>query len=444
MAKLALSFLLVLGMGGCTSFRTTAIRPDVVPLTARYSRSEPELAHSTTTEHKEVLSLSDALSLALVRNPQLAVFSYETRIREAEAIQASLLPNPEIETEVENFAGSGSLDGFSESELTISVGQLIELGGKRQKRTRVAALNTDLSVWDYEAAKLNVFTDVAKAFTEVLVVQHRIELQKELVKVAEAFLQNIQQRVEAGRVSPAEAARAKVELSTTRIESERLQKELQAVRKKLSALWGSTEPKFDRVVGKLDTVLSLPSLEKLTSFITQNPDIARWAVEMQQRDAELALERAQRIPDPIIGGGYRRLNESGNNAFVMSMSLPLLLFNRNQGNIQAAKYRKQQAELQKRAAEISLTTRLSEIHSMVSAAYSEVIMLKTSVLAEAQNAFDMINQGYQMGKFGFLDVLDAQRTLFHVRARYLNSLKEYHQSVAELERLIGRKMGDVQ
>lgn len=443
--------LLIMGIFSCASYRTVAVRTEPVPLGKEFPELKTVSKH-VMGEKKEValskptgaLSLRGALSLAIKQNPELAVFSYEVRIQEANALQSSLLPNPEFETEVENFAGSGTLNGIDESELTVSIGQLIELGGKRQKRTNVAALGADLAAWEYESAKLNVFTDVVKTFTEVLVVQHRIDLQKQLVKVAEAFLMNIQRRVEAGRISPAEAARAKVELFSTIIELERQQQELLAVRKKLAAMWDSTEPQFERVVGELDTVLSLPSLEKLQSFITRNPNIARWAVEMQQRDAKLALEKSLRIPDPTIGAGYRRLNESGDNAFVMSVSLPLLLFDRNQGNIQAAEYRKLQTELQKRMVEISLTTKLSEIHSMLSAAYNEVIMIKTNVLSEAQNAFDMINQGYQMGKFGFLDVLDAQRTLFEVRSRYLNSLKQYHQSIADLERLIGQKISDFQ
>jgi len=442
MYKFILSFLLLLGLGGCASYRTVAVRPESLPLTKEFPELQPDSVFSKESVNKVDLSLNDALSLALTRNPELATFSYEMRIQEANALQASLLPNPEFDAEVENFAGSGSLNGFDESELTLSIGQLIELGGKRQKRTQVAVLNADLAAWDYETAKLNVFVDVVTMFTEVLVVQQRIGLQNELVNVAEEFLQSIQQRVKAGRVSPAEAARAKVELSTTNIELERLQKELQSASKRLAATWGSKKPQFDRVVGNLDSVISLPSLEKFYSLLSQNPDIARWAVEMQRRDAELALEKAQRIPDPVIGGGYRRLNESGDNAVVMGLSLPLLLFDRNKGNIQAAEYRQLQAEQQKRTAEIALNTRLAEIYNTLSASYNEIATLKTNVIPEAQNAFNLINQGYQMGKFGFLNVLDAQRTLFEVRSQYLNALKEYHQNVAKMERLIGQNLTD--
>jgi cobalt-zinc-cadmium efflux system outer membrane protein len=416
------------------------VRPEPVPLVKEISQQQPDSVKIALSQNKVNLSLADALALALAHNPELAAFSYETRIQEANALQASLLPNPELNAEIENFAGSGSLSGFQGSEFTLSIGQLVELGGKRSKRTQAAALGADVAAWDYEAAKLNVFVSVVTEFTETLALQQRIELQNELVRIAESFLENINRRVEAGRVSPAETARARVELSTTKIESQRLQKELQSVRKRLAATWGGKQPQFDRVMGNLDNVLDLPAMGQLSALISQNPDIARWAVQMQRREAELALEKAQRIPDPVISGGYRRLNESDDNAFVMGLSLPLMLFDRNSGNIQAAEYRKRQAEQQKLAVDIALSTRLAEIYNRLSASYNEVTTLKTTVIPEAQNAYDMINQGYQMGRFGFLDVLDAQRTLFQVRSQYLFALKDYHQNVAQMERLIGQRL----
>ncbi len=444
------SIIFIMGMSGCASYRTIALQPDSVPLDKEFHNLQivtgnvpAQQQFISQAEIADTLSLRQALSLALRYNPELSVFSLETRIREAEAIQASLLPNPEIDAEVENFAGSGSFDGFQESELTVTIGQLLELGNKRQKRTRVAVLGADMAAWNYEVVKLDIFTQVVKRFFDVLVIQQRIELQKELVNVAEEFLRNIEQRVNAGRLSPAEIARAKVELLTTTIEMNRLKKEFLAATKRLAATWGSTEPNFSRVTGKLDTELLLPSFEKLQALISQNPEIARWAVAIQQREAELAFEKAQRIPDLTLGGGFRKLNESGDNAFVMGLSMPILVFDRNQGNIQAAEYRKQQVEQEKRAVEVSIKTSLAESYIKLSRAYDEAVTLRTKVIAEAKNAFDMINQGYQMGKFGSLDVLDAQRTLFEVRARYLDALKDYHQAYADLERLIGQKISEL-
>ena len=131
-----------------------------------------------------------------------------------------MLPNPEAGIKLENFAGSGPLSGFASTETTISVGQLIELAGKRAKRTRVAAFEADLAGWDYQTPRLNVLTEVLSGFTDVLTAQKRLALNLELVNIAEQFLLSIQQWVEAGKVSPAEASRARVVLAATRIDLE--------------------------------------------------------------------------------------------------------------------------------------------------------------------------------------------------------------------------------
>ncbi len=91
------------------------------------------------------ITLRQALSLALIRNPQLKAFSWEVRAREAQALQAGLLPNPELESLLEDFGGTGSVEGFKGTETTILLSQLIPLAGKISKRKKLAALNTNLA-----------------------------------------------------------------------------------------------------------------------------------------------------------------------------------------------------------------------------------------------------------------------------------------------------------
>ncbi|MFQ5605750.1 MAG: TolC family protein, partial [bacterium] len=432
---------------GCAGYRTTVNYPQPLPLGKEIKsyhapKQIPEVKTPllTIAEPTDTLTFQQALSLALLRNPQLAVFSWEVRAREAQAVQASLLPNPEVEVEIENIGGSGDLSGFDQSETTVLLGQLFELGGKRKKRTRVAALESDLAAWDYEIKRLEVLTEVTQAFVDVLSLQQRLTLNTELIRLAQEFVDIVARRVEAGATSPAEVSRARVALSNARIELERTRRELQAARKRLAATWGSTTPTFQQAVGELDTSLSMPDFDRLLTLLTQNPEVARWAMEMQQRRAVLSLAKAQGIPDPSIGGGFRRLNESRDNAFVLALSLPLPIFDRNQGATEEARARISQAEWQKRATETAIATQISEAYQSLSTAYSEATMLQSSVLPEAQKAYDTINEGYRLGKFGFLDVLDAQRTLFDARSQYLLSLTDYQKAKAELEKLIGQSL----
>ncbi len=424
--------------------RTKAQRPESQPIFSTVQKGSGSQMNKTFTEPRGVITFADAIMAALSANPTLAAFDREVEAREAEALQSGLHPNPELGAEAENVLGSGSFSGVNDAELTLSIGQLIELGGKRQKRARAAILNADVAAWDYEIVRLEIYQHVLTAFTELLAAQQQIVLQQDLVMVAQEALKSIEHRIEAGRESPAEAARARVELSKTTIALEKMQHQMLALKNNLAATWGSTDAQFDRVEGDLEKLSELPDLQTLQEYIEQNPQVSAWATAVQQRDAELELARAQRIPDPVVEGGLRRLNGSGDHAFVFGLSLPLLLFDRNQGAIEAAEIRRQQAKDQQKAVEIALYNELVGIHAQLAASTLEIEQLRSTVIEDAQNAFDLINQGFKMGKYGFLDVLDAQRTLFEVKSQYVNALSEYHIALAALERLIGRNISQIQ
>lgn len=446
MKYVLLGFILIglLLLAGNSSAQKRLAKQPEAPLLLKTAIQNAGFRNESFQQPSGNITLNTALTAALRNNPILAVYSLETRAKEAQTLQASFLPNPEISIELENFSGSAPFQGFRESELTLSVGQLIELGGKRAKRTEVAALNSDLAAWDYETTRLFVFSQVVKSFNAVLVAQKKVKLNSEIVKIAEQFLQRIEYRVKAGNASPAETARARVELSSNQILLQAAQRDLNSARRRLAATWGSDQPSFDKVGGKLYAVISIPPFKSIIDIISQNPQVARWAVEMQRREKELQLAKANRLADPTITGGYRRLNDAGANAFILSLSMPLQLFNRNQGAIESAKMKRQQAAYQKQAIELDIRVRLSESYNRLASVYQEIQTIKADVLRQAESAYQTINRGYNMGKFSFLDVLDAQRTLFDVRSRYLDALREYHFEKAEIERLIGQDLSSIE
>jgi len=406
--------------------------------------SGSEIKARDIPEPSGIITLRHALAYALVHNPALAVFSWEIRVADARRLQASLLPNPEFEVEVEEFGGVDERRGFDGSETTIQLGQLIELAGKRSKRTRLAALEKDLAGWDYESKRLDVMNQVAQAFVDVLASQERLALLKELVDLSEQVFIAVEQRVNAGKDSPVEQTKAKVALTTIQIEWERAKLILVSARKQLVATWGSSTPVFTKVAGQFDNVSPIPSDSVLIASVSQNPDIARWAMEMEQRQATVDLEKAQAIPDPTVFGGARRFNETDDTAFLLGISIPLPLFDRNQGNILAAKYRLAKAREERKAVETGLYAALAEAYQALSSAFAETTALRNDVLPGAQSAFDAASRGYREGKFGYLQLLDAQRTLFEARGQYVESLAAYHKARAEVERLIGQSLDSIE
>ena len=442
-ALVALGFATAMGLTGCVAHGVAAVGPEL-PLAGKdVPTYQPTLGPTPGTSlgsaQEHVLTLRQALALALLQNPELAAFSWEVRAAEARTLQAGLWPNPDLGLEVENLAGSGAFQGVRGTQTTLRLSQLIELGGKRSRRLRVAALERDLAAWDYETKRLDVLTAVTQAFVEVLRTQERLGAEEELVGLAAQVLTTVAERVKAGKASPVEETKARVALSHSRIALERARSDLAATRQRLAAVWGGT-PTFQHAEGAFESIAALPSVEQLAERLAQNPDLARWSTEIQQRQAARGLAEAQTIPDVTAGGGVRHVNESGDVTFVFSLSMPLPVFNRHQGTLLESQYRLAKAEEERRAAAGRGPTALGTTYATLTAAWREVTTLQNEVLPDTRRVFEAVSEGYRQGKFGLLDLLDAQRTLFEARGQYIDALAAYHKAVAEAERLSGAEL----
>lgn len=389
------------------------------------------------------ITLQKALSLALLQNPELDVFSQEQRARESRALQSGLFPNPQLGLLVEDVSGSGNFNGFNRSQTTIQLSQLVELGGKRAARLRANNLWGRLAAWDYETKRMDVLTQVSKAYVDVLKVQQKISLAEDLVRLGENFLNAVVERVKAGKVPSLERTKAEVSLSSMQIQFEKAKRELKVARRNLSVTWGRTQPQFESASGDLFTISPIPPLEHLLSRLAHNPDLERWATELEQRQAVLDSELSKKIPDLKIIGGLRRLESTNDNALIFGISIPLQFFNRNQGGIGEARHKLAKANAEKRATEIKVKKILLGAYNTVDFTRSQVISIKTKIIPGAQKAFAGFTEGYRFGKFGYLDVLDSQKTLFEAKGQYLEALADYHKATADVERLIGEPLAPV-
>jgi len=445
----ALGIAAVIGTTGCASHKVEVPAPEPrrlgMDIPAFHAPEDPitqEFAGADMDEPTGHVSLRDALALALMKNPDLAAFSWEVRARDAEILQANLRPNPVTAVEVENFAGSGEFDGFGNSETTFGLFQLFELGGKRGNRRSAAEQTRHLAAWDYEAKRVDVFTELTKNFVALLVAQEQADLANELVIVAEQMLESVTRRVEAGGTSPVERGRAQVELQTSRIDLQRAQREVVMAQQRLSAMWGETSPRFTEARGSVEATIPVPTLEELVVRIDDNPDLARWTTELAQREAIIGLERSQRIPNLELGVGIRHFATTDDNALVAEIGLPLPIFNRNQGATQAAERRLAVAREERRAASVEIRTRLANVYQELILSEYELTRLRDEVLPEATATFESAQTSYRRGRMRLTDVLDTQRTLFALRSRYFDALGSYHQRKADIERLIGAPLAD--
>jgi len=384
------------------------------------------------------ITLKQSLALALLGNPELEVFSWQLRTQEANILQKSLRPNPVLGAKVENFGGSNPMNRFEGAMTTFRISQLIELGDKRVKRTRLAETNHALSAWDYEAKRLEIITEVARRYIEVLADQHRVELAEQTLELSRQLCEIVKDRARVGVIPTVEVDKAVVRVSTEQILLHKARRKLESSRQQLCAMWADSDPRFADALGELTVVENIPTQDQLTKLVSQNPDIARWSAEISQRRAALDLARSQAIPSVSVGAGIRRFNAIDENALVFEVGFPVPIIDRNQGVRLQARYNLLKAKFQQKDVEVKVRTLLITNHKKLAGAYHEVVTLRDITLPAARSAYNAARKAFEKGLTNFIDVLDADRTLVNSERQYIESLSAYHKTLTTLEGLVGQ------
>lgn len=386
------------------------------------------------------LSFEQALQRALSANPDIIAFKKEIDRAKALQKQAGLYPNPSLAFELEGFGGSGPFAGTENAERTVFLEQAFPLGGKIKKRRQMAGEEVETSRWKMKILEQDIRKGVTRAFVEVAGARRALSLQQDRVNLSEQVYETVLQKADAGKVSPIEAVKAEIELKNNRQSLLTLGRRLERERKNLGAFWGTADPGFRKVTRGLEQIPDLPPLAALEAALEENPDIARFAGEQKFQKARYDLERARRIPDLSLSGGYRKVPETGDTAFIAEIAIPLKIFDRNQGRIEEARQAVAQVAERRSAVVNNRRKQLNAAFQDALDARDAIRSLEKDIIPATRKVFAAKKQGYQNGKFPFLELLDAQRVLFESQQRYNEALIDYHLAMAEIERLTGNSV----
>lgn len=394
------------------------------------NRSTPIATSERMIEATGPLTLAVALDLVFKANPDIAAAAREVEALDGALRQASIIPNPEL-------AASAEDTQKSTRTTTLQLNLPIELGGKRAARTSAAERNRDVAVTELAIKRADIWAATVTAFYDVLTGQERYRLALASVELAQGASSAAAKRVIAGKISPVDETKARIAESAVRIDLAQADSELASARKRLAALWGNTTQRFERAVGQVDTLPDLPAIDDLTQRLQQSPNLMRARMEVDRRQALTQVERARQIPNITFSIGAKRDEQLGRTQAIVGMSIPLPLFDRNQGNLQEALSRTDKARDELAGAEARLGSDLAQAHERLNAARHEAQMLQREILPGAQSAYDAATKGFEYGKFNFLDVLDAQRTLLQAKSQSLRAVSEAYRAAAEIERILG-------
>ncbi|MBT8378863.1 MAG: TolC family protein, partial [Ignavibacteria bacterium] len=277
---------------------------------------------SGQTISADSLTIDAAVIKAIENNPGLKILREEINALESIKIQSGLIPNPEFGIEVENIFGDDEFSGFEGSEITAIISQDILLAGKISKRERVAEISVSLAEWDYEEKRLELITSVRKIFLQALLTQKLIEKNNELINISEEFIANLNERVQAGKISPAEVSRAKIILNSLKMDLTRLEAEYFTSISKLESLIYDPGMSIKSLKGTIEYTLETPSYDSLLFQLADHPALKRFESEYGILQAIIDFENSKSIPDLTISAGYRRHNGINANTFVLGASIP--------------------------------------------------------------------------------------------------------------------------
>ena len=393
-----------------------------------------EALQTAATAPATPLSLTKAIELALEGSPEVAAATRQWEATEGQVLQGRARPNPELAYSLEDARSRTRTQSW---QLNLPV----ELGGKRAARTKAAEKSREQAQAQLNELKAALRANVAAAYFDVLTAQERLVLAKDSVALAKSSTDTVAKRVAAGKVSPVEESKARVAEAGIRVELAQAASEQRNALSRLFALLGKIEAPFTVLEGKAENLPPVPKLADLQSLISSSPAVVLARIEVDRRKALTDLEQSKRVPDITVSAGIQRSNETQRNILLFGVSVPLPVFDRNQGNLLEALKLEDKARDELQGATVRLHSEVAQAQERLSTIAAEVQSLRQDVLPGAKSAYDAATIGFENGKFNFLEVLDAQRTYFTAKSQYLKALGEAHRAAADVDRLLGGSTG---
>lgn len=399
------------------------------------------------------LALDEAWRLARANNPMLSAERQMVEMAQADRLGASLRPNPAVTVESEGYPlfDAPRPSFFNGQEFTLRFDQEIELAGRRRLRTETAEAGVTVARAFVADAERRLRLDVQRAYFEAVLAKADRDAARAALDEISRVIELSRARVRQGESSGAELRRLEVE--RLRFVDDVFNDELayQNARSALLALIGASDlaQDFDVVeplaapddlrqrydvaaTGALPAAVPAPLQ---TEALTNRADLLAARGEVQRLDTETRLQRALRTPNITVGGGYRR--DLGTNAVVFGVTVPLPLFNRNQGGVTRAEAERRRAQALAQATEIDVRLDVQRAANAVAINRARVAYIEGEYLANAQQSRDIVLASYRLGAADLIDFLDAQRAFRDVQRTYNRALFDERLSLFALEAAVG-------
>ena len=372
------------------------------------------------------LRLQDLEQIALANNPTVGQVQANARVAAGLARQAGFYPNPTVGyygDEIRGgYLGGGKQGGF--------VSQTIVLGGKLRAARRVAELEAGQVETSGQIQRLRIQNNVRTLFYQVLAAQRLVGVRQNLAKLAADVTQTSRQLGNVGQADRPDILQAEVEQQQANLSLRTAQQNLQAAWRVLAAVVGKPDLALVRLDGDLDAIPDLNYEEWVAATMRDSPEVKLAQQAVERGEASLAQARKAPIPDlqltGILAQNYEPLDTTRKPTGLQGgaqIGVQLPIFNRNQGNIAAAKGEIESARQELTRTKLQLQRDLSNMFRDYDSARLIVEQYKVEMLPRAEEAYRLYQTSYQQMAGAYPQVLISQRTLFQLEAEYVQALE---------------------
>ena len=368
-------------------------------------------------------------------NPRVVALEADVIRARGLADQARARPNPTLNVYAENFAGDLDRNARNQEQVTFEINQPIELGGKRSARIAAGEAGLDAAQARNVNGRLLYATELARAYGGAEIAAFRVTVAEDEVEEAAAVLKATRALVDAGKEARLRQIQAETELNTLEADLETARAQKVAALAHLSALAGSPASFTGLAESLLDRMDAKPASGPVDPMQASTIRVA----EAEREASARAVTVQQRLAIPNVSAivGVRQLRVASGPAIVAGIGLPLPLFDRNRGNIAAARAELQGAEARVAAARLDAEAASRAALVLVEAADRKAQAAKRT-MATAEEGYRLAGIAYQAGKSPLIELLAARHNLGVARAAIVDAAAARLDARTNLARLQGR------
>ena len=385
---------------------------------------------------EKVFTFKQAFTIALQNNPELQVEINKAAAMKGVFIQSKLYPNPQLSLTAENIGGSGLYSGYESAETTLSVTQPVPLGNRLKYMQNATYAEYLASLAHIKVQKTILYVAVGTAYIDALYAEQWQQVTRKLTRVNKDIVTAIKRRVEAGAGAELDLRLAEIRLGEARIQENKSARETLKQRAKLARLTGT---------GLLvDNPLNDSGLQhnqwvwgKLEKKMSQSPQLFEKQLQLKAKRAAIVAVKRAVWPDLNIQLGGRHFSDDGSNAAVVSAYSQIPVYNRNQGSIMTAEAEYTQMARDYQGTNLAVRQNLYTAFLQAEQSRFEADLLTDSLVPLARKSLKLAKEGYQMGRYTYIELSTALNTLIEEERHYQQAHADYHKALIQINGITG-------